>query len=99
MVLGPKNTIADVDLIFQEQGFAGIPITEDGTLKGKLIGIVTNRDVDFEPERNCPLQEVMVTDLVTAPEGVTLNEANKIHYIYFEYAFNFSKLLWARWQS
>ncbi len=78
VVLGPKNTIADVDLIFQEQGFAGIPITEDGTLKGKLIGIVTNRDVDFEPDRNCPLQEVMVTDLVTAPEGVTLNEANKI---------------------
>ena len=78
VVLGPKNTIADVDLIFQEQGFAGIPITEDGTLKGKLIGIVTNRDVDFEPDRNCPLQEVMVTDLVTAPEGVTLNEANRI---------------------
>jgi len=78
VVLGPKNAIADVDLIFQEQGFSGIPITEDGTLEGKLVGIVTNRDVDFEPDRSHLLEEVMVTDLVTAPEGVTLNEANKI---------------------
>lgn len=78
VVLGPKNVIADVDRIFQDQGFSGIPITEDGTIKGKLIGIVTNRDIDFEPNRDCLLEEVMVTDLVTAPEGVTLNEANKI---------------------
>ena len=78
VVLGPKNAIADVDLIFQKQGFSGIPITEDGTLEGKLVGIVTNRDVDFEPDRSHLLEEVMVTDLVTAPEGVTLNEANKI---------------------
>ncbi|MEE3181784.1 MAG: IMP dehydrogenase [Planctomycetota bacterium] len=78
VVLGLKNAIADVDLIFQEQGFSGIPITEDGTLEGKLLGIVTNRDVDFEPDRSRLLEEVMVTDLVTAPEGVTLNEANKI---------------------
>lgn len=78
VVLGLKNAIADVDLIFKEQGFSGIPITEDGTLEGKLLGIVTNRDVDFEPDRSRLLEEVMVTDLVTAPEGVTLNEANKI---------------------
>ncbi len=78
VVLGPNNAIADVDLIFQEQGFSGIPITEDGTIEGKLVGIVTNRDVDFEPDRSHLLEEVMVTDLVTAPEGVTLNEANKI---------------------
>ena len=78
VVLGPKNAIADVDLIFQKQGFSGIPITEDGTIEGKLVGIVTNRDVDFEPDRSHLLEEVMVTDLVTAPEGVTLNEANKI---------------------
>ena len=78
VVLGPKNAIADVDRIFEEQGFSGIPITEDGTLEGKLMGIVTNRDIDFEPNRERLLGEVMVTDLVTAPEGVTLNEANKI---------------------
>ena len=78
VVLGPKNTIADIDTIHEQQGFSGIPITEDGTLQGKLQGIVTNRDIDFEPDRGRLLEEVMVTDLVTAPEGVTLNEANNI---------------------
>jgi IMP dehydrogenase len=78
VVLGPKNTIADIDKIHEQQGFSGIPITEDGTLQGKLQGIVTNRDIDFEPDRGRLLEEVMVTDLVTAPEGVTLNEANNI---------------------
>ncbi len=78
VVLGPSNTIADVDEIHEAHGFGGIPITEDGTRNGRLIGIVTNRDVDFETDRSRPLSEVMVTDLVTAPEGVTLPEANKI---------------------
>ena len=44
VVLGPKNTIADVDLIFQEQGFAGIPITEDGTLNCLLYTSPSPRD-------------------------------------------------------
>ena len=78
VVLGPKDAIADVDTIQDQQGFSGIPVTEDGTLQGKLVGIVTNRDIDFEPDRGRLLEEVMVTDLVTAREGVTLNEANNI---------------------
>ena len=78
VVLSPKNAIADIDEIQSQQGFSGIPITEDGTLQGKLVGIVTNRDIDFEPDRGRLLEEVMVTSLVTASEGVTLNEANNI---------------------
>ena len=78
VVLSPKNAIADIDEIQSQQGFSGIPITEDGTLQGKLVGIVTNRDIDFEPDRGRLLEEVMVTTLVTANEGVTLNEANNI---------------------
>lgn len=78
VVLGPENTIADIDAIHTHMGFSGIPITEDGTLSGRLIGIVTNRDIDFESDRSKKLREVMVTDLVTAPEGVTLQEANTI---------------------
>jgi len=77
-VLGPNNTIADIDRIREKEGFSGIPITEDGTLRSRLIGIVTNRDIDFEPNRNRPLREVMVTDLITAKEGVSLVEANRI---------------------
>jgi IMP dehydrogenase len=78
VVLSPEHTIADVDDIKARHGFSGIPITEDGTLKGRLVGIVTNRDLDFEKDRSRPLRAVMSTELITAPQGVTLSEANKI---------------------
>jgi len=78
VVLSPKHTVMDVDQIKREHGFSGIPITEDGTLGSKLVGIVTNRDIDFEKDRSRPLSEVMTTDLITAKEGVTLHEANQI---------------------
>ncbi len=78
VVLSPENTIADVDRIKQSQGFSGIPITSDGKPRGKLVGIVTNRDIDFEPDRSRKLKEVMSKDLVTALKGVSLNEANEI---------------------
>jgi len=78
MVLSPRNTVHDVDTIKAKYGYSGIPITEDGTLGSKLVGIVTNRDIDFEKDRSRPLSEVMTTDLVTAREGVTLHEANQI---------------------
>jgi IMP dehydrogenase len=78
VVLGPGHRISDIDRIRAREGFSGIPITEDGTLNGRLIGIVTNRDIDFESNRERPLGEVMVTELVTAPEGVTLSEANRL---------------------
>ncbi|MHB9037863.1 MAG: IMP dehydrogenase [Armatimonadota bacterium] len=78
VVLSPRNTVNDVDTIKMEHGFSGIPITLDGTLNSKLVGIVTNRDIDFEKDRSRPLSEVMTTELVTAREGVTLHEANAI---------------------
>ena len=78
VVLKPTDTIADVDRIKEELGFSGIPITEDGTLKSKLMGIVTKRDTDFEDDRTRPLAGVMTSDLVTAKVGVTLHEANEI---------------------
>ncbi len=78
VVLSPKHTVADVDALKREQGFSGVPITEDGTLGSKLMGIVTNRDIDFEKDRSTPLRDVMTTDLVTANEGVTLHVANQI---------------------
>jgi IMP dehydrogenase len=45
--LSPNNTVGDVVRVKAEHGFAGIPVTVDGTLGSKLIGIVTNRDIDF----------------------------------------------------
>jgi IMP dehydrogenase len=51
---------------------------ESGKLGSKLLGIVTNRDIQFEEDLDVPVANVMVTDLITAPAGVTLAEANKI---------------------
>ena len=78
VVLSPNHTIAAIDEIKEKYGFSGIPITEDGTLKSKLVGIVTNRDIDLEKNHDIKLSEVMTTGLITAKEGVTLSEANQI---------------------
>ncbi|KAF1774466.1 IMP dehydrogenase / GMP reductase, conserved site [Phytophthora cactorum] len=76
--LSPEDTLADVDRIKAEFGFAGIPITESGKVGSVLVGIVSNRDIDFIEDRQTKLKEVMSTNLVTAPEGVSLTEANRI---------------------
>lgn len=51
---------------------------ENGQLKSKLIGIITNRDIQFNNNMDSPVTEVMSTDLVTAPTGTTLEEANQV---------------------
>ncbi|RME72523.1 MAG: IMP dehydrogenase [Planctomycetota bacterium] len=76
--LAPENTIADVDRIKERHGFSSIPITEDGRLGSRLVGLVTNRDIDLEPDRSRPLREVMTRDLLWARKGVSLEEANEI---------------------
>lgn len=78
MILSPNHTIRDVDIIKETHGFSGIPITEDGTPHSKLIGIVTKRDIDFEEDRSKKLKEVMTSQLITAPAGISLAEGNKI---------------------
>jgi IMP dehydrogenase len=54
-----------------------LPLADTGKVGGKLVGIVTGRDVQFR-ELNTPLSDIMITDLVTAPVGVTLEEANRV---------------------
>ncbi len=76
--LSPEDRISDVDRIKEEHGFSGIPITEGGEVGSKLVGIVSARDIDFEPDRSKRLGEVMTTDLVTAPAGISLEEGNRI---------------------
>jgi len=78
VVLSPEHRISDVDAIKRKHGFSGVPITEDGKLGSKLVGIVTRSDIDFEPDRSKKLAEVMTTDLITAPAGITLAEGNRI---------------------
>ena len=77
-VLSPQNRISDIDMIKAVYHFSGIPITENGKLNSKLVGIVSKRDIDFEKDRTKLLSEVMTKDLLTAKEGITLSEANEI---------------------
>jgi IMP dehydrogenase len=78
VVLSPDHRIADVLAIKERYGFTGVPITEDGKPGGRLVGIVSARDIDFEPDRTKKLREVMTTDLVTARAGISLAQGNRI---------------------
>lgn len=53
-------------------------MTEHGTLHSKLLGIVTSRDIQFHTQTDDPVTAVMSTELVTAPAGTTLAEANEM---------------------
>jgi len=59
IVLSPKNSIGDVYNINKKYGFFSVPITEDGTLNSKLVGIVTHRDVRYRKDMTTKLKEVM----------------------------------------
>ncbi|PSS28461.1 hypothetical protein M430DRAFT_47467 [Amorphotheca resinae ATCC 22711] len=78
VVISRNTTVGEVKALKEKWGFGGFPVTENGKLGSKLIGIVTNRDIQFEENTNLPVSAVMVTDLITASYGTTLLEANKI---------------------
>ena len=73
--LSPENLISDAEELMGRYRISGVPIT----VKGKLVGILTNRDLRFETDFSRPIGEVMTSEnLITAPEGTTLEEAKKI---------------------
>ena len=58
---------------------SGVPITEDGSKEGRLVGILTNRDLRFEGNTQRPIAELMTRDnLITVPIGTTLDQAKDI---------------------
>ncbi|KAF3057100.1 Inosine-5'-monophosphate dehydrogenase [Daldinia childiae] len=78
VVISKETTVEETKALKEKWGFGGFPVTESGKLGSKLLGIVTNRDLQFEDDLRQTVDKVMVTDLVTAQLGVTLPEANKI---------------------
>src|SRR5690349_20680543 len=68
--------VSDAKLLMERYHISGVPITDDD---GKLVGILTNRDLRFEEGAGRPVSELMTSrDLVTAPVGTTLAEAEAI---------------------
>eukprot|EP00429_Kryptoperidinium_foliaceum_P043967 CAMPEP_0176113650 /NCGR_PEP_ID=MMETSP0120_2-20121206/57073_1 /TAXON_ID=160619 /ORGANISM="Kryptoperidinium foliaceum, Strain CCMP 1326" /LENGTH=515 /DNA_ID=CAMNT_0017447879 /DNA_START=74 /DNA_END=1622 /DNA_ORIENTATION=+ len=76
----PTMTIADLDKLRQSSGFSGYPVTEDGRMGSRLMGLVTKRDTDFAVDRSSHVSSIMtkLDKLVTVEEGVDLPAANKI---------------------
>ncbi|MDE5654525.1 MAG: IMP dehydrogenase [Clostridia bacterium] len=73
--LGPQNTLEDANNLMRRFKISGVPVTVDG----RLVGIITNRDLRFETDMNKLIGDCMTKEnLVTAPVGTTLEQAQKI---------------------
>ena len=79
ITLSPKSSIYQALELMKKYRISGVPITEDGRNEGRLLGILTNRDLRFQGDVHRPISEVMTHDnLITVPVGTTLDEAKEI---------------------
>jgi len=81
LTIGPNATLADAVDLKARNGFSGIPVVEDGS--GKLVGILTNRDIRFAENPAQPVSELMTAHtadkpLITVKEGTGLEEAKRL---------------------
>jgi IMP dehydrogenase len=76
VTLPPQALVADALELMERYHISGVPITDDG---GRLVGILTNRDLRFEQNVTLPVSDLMTArDLVTAPVGTTLGQAEQL---------------------
>jgi IMP dehydrogenase len=76
ITLGPDRPLREAATLMQRFRISGVPIVDD---RGHLVGIITNRDLQFERNIEQPIDEVMTKEnLITAPVGTTLDEAERI---------------------
>lgn len=76
ITLGPDRPIHEASALMQRFRISGVPIVD---AHGKLVGIITNRDLQFERNQDRPIAEAMTSEsLVTVPVGTTLDEAERI---------------------
>jgi len=79
ITLSPTHGIFEALALMTKYRISGVPITEDGGKEGKLVGILTNRDLRFETNVDRPISAVMTKDnLITVPVGTTLDAAREI---------------------
>ena len=77
LTISPERPLADALALKERHGISGIPVVEDGN--GRLVGILTNRDVRFASDTKQPIYELMTKDnLVTVREGVDPEEAKRL---------------------
>ena len=74
VTIEPEARLAQAVALLREHGISGVPVTK----RGRLVGILTNRDLRFERNLEQRVEEVMTKDLVTAREGVTIEEAKDL---------------------
>ena len=76
VTIGPEATVGDALALMAKQHIGGIPVVDNA---GKLIGIITNRDLRFQDNRKLSISEVMTKEnLITAKKGISLEEATCI---------------------
>ena len=79
ITLSPSNRIYEALELMKKYRISGVPITDDGSKEGRLVGILTNRDLRFETKLDRPIGDIMTReDLITVPVGTTLDAAREI---------------------
>jgi IMP dehydrogenase len=79
ITLSPSNRIYEALDLMKNYRISGVPITEDGSKEGRLVGILTNRDLRFETKLDRPIDDIMTkAPLFTVAVGTTLDEARQI---------------------
>src|ERR1041384_1815766 len=79
ITLSPDHRIYEALELMKKYRISGVPITEDGNKEGRLVGILTNRDLRFETNLDRPIADIMPhAPLFTVPVGTTLEQAREI---------------------
>src|SRR4029078_1664277 len=79
ITLSPRHRIFEALDLMQKYRISGVPITDDGSKEGRLVGILTNRDLRLETNIRRPIAHIMTHEnLITVPVGTTLDAAREI---------------------
>ena len=83
LTIGPEATLQDAKALMRQNNISGVPVVENGGtgghVTGKLVGILTNRDVRFASNPNQKISELMTHEnLITVQEGVEQEEAKRL---------------------